>query len=76
MKKKNCTCLLLKTKDKKLQEKLLKKLNNLGYSCRPPWNLLISNSPYKSNPSMKLNVSNDMRYKMINLPSSPSLILK
>jgi len=68
--------LLLKTKDKKLQERLLKKLNDLGYSCRPPWNLLISNSPYRSNPSMKLKVSNDMRYKMINLPSSPSIILK
>tara|TARA_Y100000389_G_C17444290_1_gene510588 strand:+ start:326 stop:1501 length:1176 start_codon:yes stop_codon:yes gene_type:complete len=68
--------LLLKTKNKKLQEKILKKLNDLGYSCRPPWNLLISNSPYKSNPSMNLNVSKEMRYKIINLPSSPSIILK
>ena len=68
--------LIFKNKDKKLQIEILNKLNNLGYLCRPPWNLLVSNSPYKNCPSMKLNVSNEMRYKLINLPSSPSLILK
>jgi len=68
--------LILNNKNKKTLNKILNKMNKFGFHARPVWRLLNENKPYKKCPAMNLKVSKEMQDKIINIPSSPGIILK
>jgi len=53
------------------RDKLLKKLNNNYYECRPTWNLLHKLPMYRLCPKSTLYNSEKLEKKLITLPSSP-----
>ena len=59
-----------------LKNKILKKLNQSGYRCRPIWKPLHTLKMFKNCPSDKLKNTTEMYNRIINLPSSPILNYK
>ena len=53
---------------------LLESLNDAGYMSRPSWTLLNELEPYKNAPSMLLRKAKDLSCRIINIPSSSSLL--
>ena len=52
------------------QNTVLQKLNEIGYGCRPVWNLLCDMPHFRNCPSMQLDAARDLQVRLINLPSS------
>ena len=59
-----------------LKNKILKKLNQSGYRCRPIWKPLHTLKMFENCPSDKLKNTTEMYNRIINLPSSPILNYK
>jgi len=53
---------------------ILEATNKEGIMTRPAWELLKDLEPYRSCPSMNLNSASSLLKRIINIPSSPSLI--
>jgi len=66
----------LKQSDGSLLHDLLDQTNNKGIQCRPAWDLLPDQLPYKRNFSGSTANASEIRDSVICLPSSPNLILK
>ena len=62
-------------KCEQLVEKILEKANLDGLSLRPLWEKLHSLPMYKDNPRGSLHVADNEEKRIINLPSSPQLII-
>ena len=65
--------LLLNENSKNYKNLILELLNKSGYSCRPAWSLIHKLKIYKNSPKMKLNITEDIYEKIINIPSSSFL---
>lgn len=50
-------------------------LNSAGYSVRPAWKLINEIKPYKKKPKMNLDNAKLIQKKIINIPSSPQILL-
>ena len=57
-----------------LQSDILKITNENGIMTRPAWRLLPKLQMFKNSPKMNLNVAESLERRLVNLPSSPSLI--
>ena len=68
--------LVLSKKKSFLKEKILKKSFNSKIYLRPAWKLISELKPYRFYPKMDLTGAKNIRKRVINLPSSQSLILK
>ena len=66
--------LILKEKDIKLRDFLIKKLNSKNIASRPIWQPLHMISYLKKFPKMEMTVTEDLNKRIINIPSSPNLI--
>ena len=55
------------------QNMVLQKLNEIGYGCRPVWNLLCDMPHFKDCPAMQLDAARDLQTRLINIPSSAGL---
>ena len=66
--------ILIKNNSKKNLLRFLEHFNNNGISIRPGWNLLPSLGYLKNFPRDDLSNANELKYSIINLPSSPNLI--
>ena len=67
--------LILKNCNFKLREKIIKFLIKKKIFVRPVWRLLHKLKHLKKYPRMNLEVSENLHSKIINLPSSPGIIL-
>ena len=68
--------LVLKKKNIKLKDKILKELHKESIYARPAWKLISELKPYKKYQKMNLSGSKQIYKSIINIPSSQSLILK
>jgi perosamine synthetase len=68
--------LLIDKKNKKLKNEIIKVLNKNQIMARPAWKLLHTLKHLKRFPRMKLDVSQDLYSRIINIPSSPNLVKK
>ena len=68
--------LLIDKKDKKLKNMIIKVFNKNQIMARPAWKLLHTLKHLKRFPRMKLDVSQDLYSRIINIPSSPNLVKK
>ena len=68
--------LVLNKKNIDLKNKILKESNKKLIYTRPVWKLISELKPYKKNQKMNLSGSKEIYNKIINLPSSQSLVLK
>ena len=68
--------LVLKQNNIKLKNKILKELHKKSIFARPAWKLISELKPYKKYQKMDLSGSKEIYDKIINIPSSQSLILK
>jgi perosamine synthetase len=59
-----------------LQQKILLQTNSLGIMTRPPWKPMHELAPFEASPRMDLRVASHLYRTLINLPSSPDLIVK
>ena len=66
--------LLLDEKFSSERESILKITNDNGIMTRPAWRLLPKLQMFKKSPKMNLNVAESLERRLVNLPSSPSLI--
>ncbi len=55
------------------RDSMLHGLNELGYRCRPVWNLLSELPHFRKYPSMSLDQATDFANRLINIPSSAIL---
>lgn len=60
----------LEIADVSMRDKVLEKLNDLGFMSRPSWVLIDSLHPYLTNPSMDLGTSSTLYNTLINIPSN------
>ena len=58
----------------KLRNKIIRDLNNKRIAARPVWKLMKKISYLSKYPAMNLKNSNFLEKRLINLPSSPSLM--
>tara|TARA_B110000438_G_scaffold259700_1_gene269296 strand:- start:2546 stop:3712 length:1167 start_codon:yes stop_codon:yes gene_type:complete len=68
--------LVLKKKNIKLKNEILKELHKNSIRARPAWKLISELKPYKKYQKMNLSGSKKIYNSIINIPSSQSLILK
>ena len=68
--------LILNTENINLKNKILKELHKKLIYARPVWKLISELEPYKKNQKMNLSGAKEIYNKIINLPSSQSLVLK
>lgn len=68
--------LILKNYSLKILNKILNYINNKGIQVRPSWDLISDMSVYKNCPRMDLKGSKIIRESIINLPSSPEIVLE
>ena len=66
--------LILHERSSVLRDLLLESLNDAGYMSRPSWTLLNALEPFKNYPSMPLIKAKDLSCRIINIPSSSSLL--
>lgn len=55
---------------------ILTATNNAGFMTRPVWKLINQLKPYQKCQSMKLPIAESLSRRLINLPSSPQIIMK
>jgi len=55
-------------------DEILEETNRCGYMTRPAWTPLHKLKPYETCPKMRLEVSESLARRIINLPSSPGLM--
>ena len=68
--------MILNKQNSYLKNKILKKCHQKSIYARPAWKLISELKPYKKNPKMNLSGAKEIYNKIINLPSSQSIILK
>jgi perosamine synthetase len=68
--------LILESKNLNLRNSLLEYLNQSGIMARPAWKLLSNLPMFLDSPKMNLDVSTEIEESLINIPSSPNLIIK
>jgi len=68
--------LILDNSNKNLKNRILEKLHKKLIYARPAWKLISQHKPYKKNQKMNLSGAKEIYSKIINLPSSQSLVLK
>ena len=68
--------LILNKNNVNLKNKILKESHKKLIYARPVWRLISELEPYKKNQKMNLSGAKEIYNKIINLPSSQSLILK
>ena len=68
--------LILNKNNANLKNKILKALHKKSIYARPVWRLISEHKPYKKNQKMNLSGAKEIYSKIINLPSSQSLVLK
>ena len=68
--------LILDKNNVNLKNKILKALHKKSIYARPVWRLISEHKPYKKNQKMNLSGAKEIYSKIINLPSSQSLVLK
>ena len=68
--------LILDKNNVNLKNKILKELHRKLIYARPVWRLISEHKPYKKNQKMNLSGAKEIYSKIINLPSSQSLVLK
>ena len=56
------------------RNRLLEATNNAGYMTRPAWSMLHESQPFKNCPKMDLSCACSLAARLVNIPSSPSLI--
>jgi perosamine synthetase len=56
------------------RDAVLKATNNAGFMTRPAWVLMHELAPFKDCPCMDLDVSQSLTQRLINIPSSSSLV--
>lgn len=66
--------ILLSQPNRTLRDRILEALNTAGYTSRPAWTCLHKQEPFKECPSMEIKVASILESKIINLPSSSSMI--
>lgn len=66
---------LLNKKSLKMRDKILIYMNKRGIRCRPVWQLLHTIKVFKKFPKMDLKQSKILEKSIINLPSSPHIIV-
>jgi perosamine synthetase len=57
------------------RDEILDQTNGVGLSTRPVWDLISTLKPYKDFPSMDLTQAHELASRVINLPSSPQLVM-
>jgi perosamine synthetase len=57
-----------------LKNDVLRLANNIGIHVRPAWTLIHRATPYANTPRMDLSCSTSLSARLLNIPSSPSLI--
>ena len=67
--------LVLKNKNKYHINSILRYINDRGYQIRPVWDLISEMKYYKKFPKMNLDKSKNIRASLINLPSSPEILI-
>ena len=65
--------LILKKKSFKLRNKIINYSNVKGFSTRPVWKTLHKLKHFRKSPKMKLNITENLEERIINLPSSAYL---
>ena len=68
--------LILDKRNINLKNKILKEAHKRSIHARPAWKLISELKPYKKTQKMNLSGSKEIYRKIINLPSSQSLVLK
>jgi len=68
--------LILNKNHSSLKNKILKESHKKSIYIRPVWKLISELKPYKKNQKMNLSGAKEIYNKIINIPSSQSLILK
>jgi perosamine synthetase len=66
--------LMLNSEQAHNREAILKATNEVGIMTRPVWQLMHHLKPYSHCPRMDLSVAESMSERLINIPSSPSLV--
>jgi perosamine synthetase len=56
------------------RDKLLDALNAVGIRARPAWTLMHRLPMYRDCPRMPLDTAEDIERRLVNLPSSPTLM--
>lgn len=68
-------CLVLDESESGTRNLILETTNNAGIMTRPVWVPLNELAPYKDSPCMDLSTSRSLSGRIINIPSSPGLVL-
>lgn len=68
--------LLLKKSSKNMIRQIIENTNKIGIQTRPVWRLIHSLKPYIQCPKMDLTQVETLANRIINLPSSPSILSK
>jgi perosamine synthetase len=66
--------LLLDEEKEDQRDAVLKATNDAGFSTRPTWQLLSSLPMYEDCPQMDLSTARSLERRLINIPSTPSLV--
>jgi len=67
--------LLLQPEMRDQRDQVLVATNKAGYGTRPIWTLMSELPMFLSSPKMDLSVANSLSQRIINIPSSPSLVI-
>jgi len=65
--------IVIKKNSKKIRDRFLLKMHKNRIFARPVWNLLHKQKHLKNYPKMNLSTAESLKYRIINLPSSPYL---
>ena len=57
------------------RDEILRVTNKLDFMTRPVWSLINKMEPFRKFPSMNLDIAKSLELRLINIPSSPGLIL-
>lgn len=68
--------LLLQPEMRGQRDQVLEATNKAGYGTRPIWTLMSELPMFLSSPKMDLSVANSLSQRIINIPSSPSLVIR
>lgn len=66
--------IVLNDETKSYRDEILNVTNDSGIMTRPCWKLLHTLDPFSSSPKMNITIAASLEAKLINIPSSPSLI--
>jgi len=66
--------LLLDEERQELRDAVLEVTNDAGFGTRPTWQLLPSLPMYEDCPRMDLSTAKSLEHRLINIPSTPSLV--